>query len=260
MPGIPRKRLMEILEECGQVFSHLVIIPDLFGVSSLWVTPQDYRGMLGLEVRNNLLRPSSQIIKRAIDVTVALVASVVCLPIMLAVALLIKLDSPGTVLYRQQRIGLDGSHFEVFKFRTMFGDGESRLAELLAQDASAKHEYIQFHKLRADPRVTKIGRWLRASSLDELPQLWNVWLGQMSVVGPRPYLIREIASMEGAEHIILRTRPGMTGLWQVSGRSNTTFKERLITDIYYVRNWSPWLDLYLLTRTVWAVLWRSGAR
>jgi lipopolysaccharide/colanic/teichoic acid biosynthesis glycosyltransferase len=141
----------------------------------------------------------------------------------------------------------------------MHGDGEKRLAEVLANNAKLKAEYEQFHKLSKDPRVTRIGHVLRKYSFDELPQLWNVLMGDMSLVGPRPYLEREIPQMNHQERIILRATPGITGMWQVSERNATTFDERVKMDVHYVRNWSPWLDLYLLARTFGVVLGGTGS-
>src|SRR5262249_6467760 len=153
------------------------------------------------------------------------------------------LDSRGSAFYRQDRLGRDGKRFRAMKFRTMYGDGEQRLKEVLDADPKLRAEYEEFHKLNDDPRVTRIGRVLRKYRLDELPQLWNVPLGEMSLVGPRPYLEREIPDMNQQEGIILRAMPGMTGMWQVSDRNATGFQERMKMDVHYVRNWSVWLDL-----------------
>jgi len=179
--------------------------------------------------------------------------------VLAVLALLVKLDSKGPIFYRQSRLGVDGSRFQAVKFRTMHGDGEKRLAEVLANNPKMRAEYEQFHKLSKDPRVTRIGRVLRKYSFDELPQLWNVLKGEMSLVGPRPYLEREIPEMNHQERIILRATPGITGMWQVSERNATTFDERVKMDVHYVRNWSPWLDLYLLARTFGVVLGGTGS-
>nr|WP_245526776.1 undecaprenyl-phosphate galactose phosphotransferase WbaP [Marinithermus hydrothermalis] len=259
MPGVPRARLLEVLERYGSVFPHLVLIPDLFGFSSLWVSAKDLGGVLGLEVRQRLLLPGPRLVKRFLDLAATVVGGVLVLPLMLLIALFIKLDSPGPVFYLQDRLGKDGRRFKAIKFRTMYGDGEKRLAELLAQNPELRAEYELYHKLRNDPRVTRFGRVLRKLSLDELPQLWNVLKGEMSLVGPRAYLPRELPKMSGAEGAILKVMPGITGIWQVSGRNEVTFRERLNMDMYYVRNWSVWLDLYILARTVWVVLFGKGA-
>jgi len=259
MPGVPRGKLLALLEQYGGVFPHLVLIPDLFGFSSLWVSARDLGGVLGLEVRQRLLLASPRVVKRALDFFLAAVGGLVALPFIGLIALLIKLDSPGRAFYLQERLGRDGRLFKAVKFRTMYGDGEARLAKLLEQDPALREEYELYHKLRNDPRVTRVGRILRKLSLDELPQLWNVLKGEMSLVGPRAYLPRELPKMAGSERIILKVLPGITGLWQVSGRNEVPFKERLELDAYYVRNWSVWLDLYILARTVWVVLFGKGA-
>jgi lipopolysaccharide/colanic/teichoic acid biosynthesis glycosyltransferase len=141
----------------------------------------------------------------------------------------------------------------------MHADADRRLQELLETSAPLRAEFEQFHKLSADPRITRVGRFLRKYSLDELPQLWNVVTGEMSLVGPRPYMEKEIPDMEQREAIVLRVRPGLTGIWQVTTRNEATFQERVTLDVQYVRNWSPWLDLYILARTVTVVVAGTGS-
>ena len=259
MPGVPREKLLGILESYGRIFPHIIIIPDLFGFSSLWVTAKDLGGVLGLELRQRLLLKGPQLIKRAIDFVLASAGGLLALPLFAVIALWIRLDSPGPVFYLQERLGKDGKRFMAVKFRTMYQDAEGRLSQILAHDPVLREEYEMFHKLRNDPRVTRAGRFLRKLSLDELPQLWNVLKGEMSLVGPRAYLPRELPAMAGSERIILRVLPGITGLWQVRGRNELSFGGRLEIDIYYVRNWSIWLDLYILARTAWVVLFGRGA-
>src|SRR6201999_2640497 len=152
------------------------------------------------------------------DLVLTSIGGLLILPFVLVMAILIKFDSSGPVFYRQKRLGQDGVRFVAFKFRTMYGDGEKRLQEVLARDPLLRAEYEEFHKLTVDPRVTRVGRFLRKYSLDELPQIWSVFVGDMSLVGPRPYLEREIPDMNGQEAIILRVRPGLTGIWQVTDR------------------------------------------
>ena len=259
MPGVPREKLLGILESYGRIFPHIIIIPDLFGFSSLWVTAKDLGGVLGLELRQRLLLKGPQLIKRAIDFVLASAGGLLALPLFAVIALWIRLDSPGPVFYLQERLGKDGKRFLAVKFRTMYQDAEERLSQILAHDPVFREEYEMFHKLRNDPRVTRAGRFLRKLSLDELPQLWNVLKGEMSLVGPRAYLPRELPAMAGSERIILRVLPGVTGLWQVSGRNEISFGGRLEIDTYYVRNWSIWLDLYILARTAWVVIFGRGA-
>ncbi|WP_457637187.1 undecaprenyl-phosphate galactose phosphotransferase WbaP [Oceanithermus sp.] len=259
MPGVPREKLLLLLEGYGNFFAHIILIPDLFGFSTLWVSTSDLGGVLGLELRQSLLLKGPQIFKRAVDVSLSLLGGILTLPFFLLIALWIKIDSHGPVFYLQERLGKNGRRFMAIKFRTMYQNAEARLQQLLDQDPALREEYDLFHKLKDDPRVTRAGQFLRKFSLDELPQLWNVIRGEMSLVGPRAYLPRELPAMDGSERIILRVLPGITGLWQVSGRNQISFKERLEIDIYYVRNWSIWLDLYILARTVWVVISRHGA-
>jgi lipopolysaccharide/colanic/teichoic acid biosynthesis glycosyltransferase len=169
------------------------------------------------------------------------------------------LDSKGGVLYRQKRLGADGVRFAALKFRTMHTDGDRRLKDFLALNPAARVEWEEFHKLTNDPRVTRVGRFLRRYSLDELPQIFNVILGDMSLVGPRPYLESEIPDMDQKESIILRVKPGITGIWQVTWRNESTFDQRVQLDVEYVRSWSPWIDLYVLARTVPVVLGGTGS-
>lgn len=259
MPGVERKKLLQILERYAGVFPHLILIPDLFGFSSLWVSAQDLGGLLGLEIRQRLLLTGPRLTKRIVDLVVAVVGGLLISPIILLIALLIKIDSPGPVFFMQDRLGKNGRIFKAVKFRSMYVDSDERLTKLLEDHPFMREEYETFHKLRNDPRVTRIGRVLRKLSLDEIPQLWNVLRGDMSLVGPRAYLPRELSKMNGSEKIILKVLPGITGLWQVSGRSEVPFAKRLEIDVYYVRNWSIWLDLYILARTVWVVLFSRGA-
>ncbi|RYD84731.1 MAG: undecaprenyl-phosphate galactose phosphotransferase WbaP, partial [Sphingomonadales bacterium] len=232
--------------------------PDLFGLGSIGAAAKDVGGVLGIEVRQQLLLPGPRLAKRIIDYALTLLGSIFVMPIILVLMILIVIDSRGGPFYRQKRLGRDGSQFMAYKFRSMHGDGEERLREVLASDPALRAEYEQFHKLRNDPRVTRIGRVLRKFSLDELPQLFNVLRGEMSLVGPRPYLEREIKDMDAQEGIILRATPGMTGLWQVSDRNSTGFAERVTMDVHYVRNWSPWIDIHILARTFGVVVKGTG--
>lgn len=259
LPGVARDRLLAVLRGPGAAFPHLLVIPDLFGMASLWVEAKDLGGVLGLELREQLLLPGPRRVKRLLDVALALAASVLVLPLLGLLALLVRLDSRGPAVFRQERLGRDGRPFAAWKFRTMHLDAEARLQAVLAQHPDWQREYATYHKLRHDPRVTRLGRLLRKFSLDELPQLWNVLRGDMSLVGPRAYIPGERPAMGEAAAVILRVPPGITGLWQVSGRNAIPFTGRLQLDIYYVRNWSLWLDLYLLARTPWCIIRREGA-
>jgi lipopolysaccharide/colanic/teichoic acid biosynthesis glycosyltransferase len=198
-------------------------------------------------------------LKRGVDVVVAAVLLLVSLPVVLAVALLIRLDSPGPVLFRQTRVGAGGRRFRIVKFRTMVRDAE----QILQNDIALRrlHESNSFKlPVDSDPRVTRVGRWLRRTSVDELPQLWNVLCGDMSLVGARPVEPAQVARLYGGrQEVYLRMRPGLTGPWQVSGRSHVGDDERVAFDTSYVENWRMSADLRILARTVPAVLRRRGA-
>jgi exopolysaccharide biosynthesis polyprenyl glycosylphosphotransferase len=194
--------------------------------------------------------------KRAFDLVIAGVALIVAAPVLAVAAVVIKLDSRGPVLFRQVRVGQDSQPFPVLKLRTMVVDAEERLAEL----ADANEADGPLFKMADDPRVTRVGRFLRASSIDELPQLWNVTRGHMSLVGPRPALPHETEEWDALLAQRLRVKPGITGMWQVSGRSDTSFEDYTRLDLYYVDNWSLATDLAILAKTVPVVLLRSGAR
>ena len=259
MPEADASALLSIIERYAESFQSVLAIPDLFDLAYFGAATRDLGGVLGIEVRRQLLLTGPRLAKRAMDVTITGLALLAVSPLLLLIALSIKLDSRGSIFYNQKRLGQDGVRFPAFKFRTMHGDGEKRLAEVLARDPKLRAEYDEFHKLTIDPRVTRVGRFLRKYSLDELPQLWNVLVGDMSLVGPRPYLEREIPEMDQKEAIILRVKPGITGIWQVTERNASTFERRLHMDVEYVRSWSPWLDIYVLARTVPVVLGGTGS-
>jgi len=248
----------EVIERHAAAYSNVLVVPDIFSLAHFGAPTRQLGAILGIEVQRQLLLYWPRLTKRLLDLLLTSVGLVVIAPVLAAIALLIKLDSRGAVFYMQKRLGQDGVRFSAFKFRTMHGDGERRLAEVLARDPALRAEYEQFHKLSVDPRVTRVGRLLRKYSLDELPQLLNVFLGQMSLVGPRPYLEREIEAMTGREVIVLRVKPGITGYWQVTERNASTFEHRVRLDVEYVRSWSPWLDLYVIARTVPVVLGGTG--
>lgn len=242
----------------AQHFQRVIVIHDFSYFGSLWVETRDVGGRLGLEFQYHLLRPWSIALKRGLDLIGALGLLVLLGPFMLLIAFWIKLDSPGPVFFRQKRLGKGFHEFNVLKFRTMVVDAEQRLREILVQDPIARKEYEKFHKLENDPRITRSGRWLRKFSLDELPQLFNVLRGEMSLVGPRAYMPSELEDMGAYADIILRVHPGMTGWWQIHGRHRTTFQQRLQMDEYYISNWSLWVDVFVLLKTVRVVLNGEG--
>jgi exopolysaccharide biosynthesis polyprenyl glycosylphosphotransferase len=196
-----------------------------------------------------------RIMKRVVDVVFSLIALILCAPLMALIALLIKLDSPGPVLFGQKRVGKGGRIFTLYKFRSMQPDAEAQ-QELLADLNEADGPLF---KIRCDPRCTRVGRWLRRFSLDELPQFYNVLRGDMSLIGPRPALPSEVEKYQPWHRRRLDVAPGITGLWQVSGRSDLPFDEMALLDIYYIEQWSPGLDFKILLRTIPTVIFGDGA-
>lgn len=206
-----------------------------------------------------LARSYNKILKYLFDMVLTLIGILVISPILLLLALLVRLDSPGPILFAHRRIGQGGKEFPCYKFRTMCVDADVKLKEYLASHPEAREEWERDFKLKDDPRITRIGHILRRTSLDELPQLFNVLKGEMSLVGPRPIVRAEIPKYGSYISDFYMVRPGITGMWQVNGRSDTTYEERVQMDSWYVRNWSIWLDLSLLWKTFSVVLHHKGA-
>jgi exopolysaccharide biosynthesis polyprenyl glycosylphosphotransferase len=232
----------------------LVVAPEIMDVAGPRVLTRPVHGLPLIHVEAPRFGGPQRVLKSGMDRAVALTGLVLLLPVLLLVALAVRLDDGGPVFFRQERVGRDGGTFRMVKFRTMVPDAEARLPALLQVNEGSGPLF----KLRADPRVTRIGAWLRRYSLDEVPQLLNVLRGEMSLVGPRPPLPREVAEYESAARRRLLVKPGMTGLWQISGRSELPWEEAVRLDLYYVENWTPLLDLMIMWRTMAVV--RSGAR
>lgn len=202
----------------------------------------------------------SEPLLRILDLVIGIIALVVFAPLLIALAILIYVSNPGPIFFVQQRIGRNGQNFACFKFRTMVVDAQARLSRLLEEDPAARLEWERDHKLRNDPRITPLGRFLRKSSFDELPQFFNLINGTMSVVGPRPIVVAEITRYGRWFGDYCRVKPGITGLWQVSGRSDTTYRRRVALDVAYSRNRSLGLNLKIMVMTVPAVLAARGSR
>lgn len=261
MPNMPSAKLASHLRVWSTVFPNIVIIPDLFGISSLWIETRDLGGVLGLEIRHNLLKPANRWIKRAVDIVVSSIGLLLLAPFIPIVTLWIRLSSPGNAFFVQEREGEEGKPINILKFRSMYVDAEQMLERHLAANPAARAEWDRFCKLRKDPRVIPgIGQFLRKTSLDEIPQLWNILIGEMSLVGPRPFPAYHNSRFDSEfRSIRTRVRPGLTGMWQVSARSDGDLDAQESLDSYYIRNWSLWLDLYLLIRTARVVLTGQGA-
>jgi len=212
-----------------------------------------------VSVRNNLLSKNMLITKRIFDIVFSIILISLSLPIILITAILIKLTSKGPIFYVQERPGRFGRMIKIYKFRTMYLDADKKLEEILKNNEELREEFRKYRKLKNDPRITPIGKILRKFSIDEIPQLFNVLKGDMSIVGPRPYQIEEIEYMGEYRDIVLSVRPGLTGLWQISGRNDLSFSAKLKIETWYVLNWNLWLDLFIIIRTIPAVISGKGA-
>jgi Undecaprenyl-phosphate galactose phosphotransferase WbaP len=256
VPEVLRSAIVDV-QQFG--LRRLILISNLDWFGGSAVVSHDLQGILGLEIERNLLNRTEQVLKRVMELILVALSSLLMVPVMGLIALLIRLDSAGPIFFRQKRFGLHGEALWIWKFRTMVEDADQLLADCLNCDDDLRTEWKSLHKLKNDPRVTRIGRLLRKTSLDELPQLWNVLSGEMSLVGPRPIMEDEINYYASSYRLYQQVRPGLTGLWQVSGRSDTSYADRVALDEYYVRHWSIWMDLYILFRTLGVVIKRSGA-
>ncbi len=259
MPQNSAEETMHTIQDCCHGFQHVLFMPDLFGICSLGVATREVGGEVGFEMPQRLFQTGPATAKRVIDFVLSLGAIIVLFPLMVFLVLAVRLSSRGPAIYKQPRCGRDGRIFSALKFRSMVPNADKILAEYLARHPEHRFEWQRDHKLKNDPRITGIGKIIRRLSLDELPQLFNVLAGQMSLVGPRPIVKAEIEKYGRRYGLYSRVRPGITGLWQVSGRNNTTYDERITLDEYYVHNWSVWLDIYLLFRTIRTVLTQEGA-
>lgn len=259
-PDISRAQMVELLRRWDGVSETIRYIPQTGDLITAGVEMENIGRVLALSVRKNLHKPWNRLIKAAYEYALAAISFVVFAPVVAVCAAAIKVDSRGPVFFRQERCGRHGKPIRIVKLRTMFVDNEARLRDLLARDARAMEEWARYRKIKGgDPRVTRVGRLLRRLSLDEVPQLLNVLRGEMSIVGPRPLLREEIESIRPYPGILFEVKPGMTGLWQISGRSEVAFEDRIKIDERYVRNWSVWLDLWILARTAVAAIGGRGA-
>lgn len=238
----------------------LDVVPPVRGIPlyGLEVNHLLARELLVLSVRNNLRRAVSRVTKRTSDLLLGLALLVVLSPLLILLAILVR-RTPGPVFFGHKRVGQGGREFSCYKFRSMRADAQEVLKKLLAEDANARAEWERDFKLKNDPRITSVGDFLRRTSLDELPQLFNVIKGDMSLVGPRPVVAEELERYGAEQHFYLQVKPGITGLWQVSGRNDVDYSHRVFLDTWYVRNWSLWYDFSILVRTAIVVLKRKGA-
>jgi exopolysaccharide biosynthesis polyprenyl glycosylphosphotransferase len=258
LPWSSQRRILQIIDTCERKNVNVRVVPDLvqFNMSQIEVEMLNGLPMLGAKGEVSIKR-SQLISKRVLDMLITVLALPIILPVMGILALAVRLDSAGPIFFSQIRVGMNGRHFRMIKFRSMIPNAEDlqdHYVQRSSEDPEGKYE-----RKDDDPRITKVGRWLRRTSMDELPQLINVLRGEMSLVGPRPPLPQEVALYQNWQLQRLNAPPGMTGLWQVSGRSNIPFAEKCLLDIYYIENWSLGLDLQILVQTAPQVFIGRGA-
>jgi exopolysaccharide biosynthesis polyprenyl glycosylphosphotransferase len=255
LPWMYHRKIVSIIAQCEREQVRVRIVPDIFQMTLSHLDTVDLGGIPMIGVKDISISSSQSAFKRAMDVAIALVGLIVAFPLFVAIGLAIRLDSAGPIFFAQIRVGKNEQLFACFKFRSMHKDAEQEKDQLL------EHNEVDgpIFKIRDDPRITKVGRFLRRTSLDELPQLFNVLMGHMSMVGPRPAIPSEVQRYQPWHKRRLDVAPGITGLWQVSGRSQLTFDEQVLLDLYYIENWSPLLDSQILLRTLPKVLLGEGA-
>jgi Undecaprenyl-phosphate galactose phosphotransferase WbaP len=259
MPKLESRRLKQLMNYSVSSFRYNVLVPDFFNITNIMMAVRDFDGILGFVTSHKFKMFWNVIIKRFMDLAIVVIGGIIILPFLLFIALLVKLSSPGKALYGHKRIGKNGKYFTAYKFRSMVEKSDEVLQKLLETDPEIRTEWETNFKLRNDPRITTIGRFLRRTSFDEFPQLINILKGEMSLVGPRPITDAEVAKYGEDYNRIFSVKPGLTGLWQVSGRSDANYEDRVSYDTYYLQSWSVWLDIWVLLKTFGAVIKGRGA-
>jgi undecaprenyl-phosphate galactose phosphotransferase len=261
MPLADNKQMNEIIDKLDGKVNKVKFIPEFNGEYTFNSSIEDYDGLMVISSYNGINIPGDKLIKRFFDIIGGLVGLLVVGVVALIYGRKIKADG-GSLFFKHKRVGKDLKPFEMYKFRSMYVDAELRLDDLLSSDEQLKEEFYKNFKLKEDPRITEVGKFLRESSLDEIPQFINVLKGEMSLVGPRPVVQKELELYYGKERSkkIFMIKPGITGMWQVNGRSDVDhYEDRIALDLYYLRNWTLWLDIVILFKTVVATLKRKGA-
>lgn len=256
---LPFTVIRDKIKILSRYFRHIMVVPDHEVFPTAWTYPIDMNGRLGVELRNQLMLSGPRFFKRMFELVIATIAIICLFPLFMLIAIFIKITSKGPIFYRAERLGLNGNKIKVLKFRTMYNDAHAKLEEMLESNPELRKEWQEKFKLNSDPRITPLGRFLRITSLDELPQFVNVINGEMAVIGPRPIVEKEKIYYGDNYELINRVKPGITGYWQVSGRSETNYNQRVRMDMYYIMNWSVWLDVYILLKTVKEVIICRGA-
>jgi Undecaprenyl-phosphate galactose phosphotransferase WbaP len=256
-PHLSREKIKTLLAKCETMCESLWLIPRTGDFITEGVEINTLGEVFVLNVKRNLTKPWNILSKNLFDITLTVILIILALPLMLLISIIIRLDSKGPMFFIQKRLGQREKPFGLYKFRSMSINSEHLLSEYLEKNPKAREEWKKYKKLKNyDPRVTKVGRYLRRYSLDELPQLFNIIQGKMSLVGPRPYLVEELEGKTPFKRTLSRVKPGITGLWQTSGRSELPFDKRIELDEFYIRNWSLWQDLTIIMKSI--KIWLSG--
>jgi len=259
--GYNTKELNNLIDTYMDQHHEIFVVPYINGINFRDSQIMEYSNIRlnTIQIKNKLLIKSNIYIKNIFDKIVSLILLPIFLIVHIFIFIAIKLDSKGSIWFKQKRLGKDGHVFEVYKYRTMYENSDDILTDYLKTNPHEISYYQQYHKYQTDPRITKIGKILRDTSLDELPQLINVLKGDMSLVGPRPYMLNESEKLADKQSFILKVKPGITGLWQVSGRNNLTFQQRNELEIWYIKNWSLWADFVIMLKTIKVVIKKIGA-
>lgn len=262
IPNLEKHKLLNLVEDIQPLVRNLMFVPNTIGIPviNLEVKKLYESNMILLGIKNNLAKKTNRRIKRLFDIIFSLMTMVIIVPVSLVVMLCIMIESPGAApIFKHYRVGKGGKLFPCYKFRSMIPNAQEELQEYLKSNLEAQKEWNKYFKLRNDPRITKVGRFIRKTSIDELPQFINVLKGEMSWVGPRPIIKDEIHYYGKYIKDYYAVLPGITGMWQVSGRSDTGYDERVVLDTWYVRNWNIWIDIALICKTIKAVFCGKGA-
>ena len=255
------EKMSKVVTDIQPFVKNIVFTPNLSNIpiANMEINKLPIENVVLLNVKNNLALRRNKIMKYIFDMVLTIIGTICISPILICIAIWIYKDSPGPIIFKHMRVGKDGKIFPCYKFRSMCVDAKEKLEELLQNDPEARAEWERDFKLKHDPRITKSGAFLRRTSLDELPQIFNVLKGEMSLVGPRPIIKDEMERYGNHIDDYLMVKPGIAGIWQCSGRSDTTYQERVQMDSWYVRNWSVWLDIMILWKTLEAVFSKKGA-
>lgn len=259
-PGISQEKQIRLVNSIQPYVKSVSFVPNFWGApGNLSIVSLADAGMMLIQAKNNLANWHNRLLKRVFDIVCCIVGLCITWPVFLAIAVAIVITNPGPIIFSHKRVGKDGKIFPCYKFRSMIVDSERVLKEYLAKNPVARREWEENFKLKDDPRITKIGAFLRKTSLDELPQIFNVLKGDMSLVGPRPIVTAEIKKYGEYFRDFSMVLPGITGVWQVNGRSDTTYEQRVMMDSWYVHNWSIWMDMWYLVKTFKVVIYHEGA-